>query len=86
MATNGQAGYRFKIGMRLMELGLDSFDDMLATAQDVGVESVWFNRLPDVERMAALSDAEWDQIAAHVARYGLKISVISPEIPSSSCT
>ena len=81
MATNGQNGYRFKIGMRLMELGLDSFDDMLTIAQEVGVESVWFNRLPGVEHMAALSDAEWDQIAAQVAQYGLKISVISPEIP-----
>ena len=54
---------------------------MLTIAQEVGVESVWFNRLPGVERMAALSDAEWDQIAAQVAQYGLKISVISPEIP-----
>ena len=81
MANDGRDGYRFKIGMRLMELGLDSFDDMLTIAQDVGVESVWFNRLPGVDRMAALSDAEWDQIADQVARYGLKISVISPEIP-----
>ena len=86
MANDGRDGYRFKIGMRLMELGLDSLDDMLTVAQEVGVDSVWFNRLPGVERMAALSDAEWDRIAAQVARYGLHISVISRRFPSSSCT
>ena len=75
------APYRFKIGMRLMDLGLDSFDEMLAVARDIGVESVWFNRLPEISRVARLSDAEWDEVAGKVSRSGLAISVISPEIP-----
>ena len=67
--------FRFKIGMRLMELGLDSFDEMLTVAGDIGVDSVWFNRLPGVSRIARMSDAEWDEIAAKVGRAGLAISV-----------
>ena len=81
MTKSSKAEYRFKIGMRLMELGLDSFDEMLATARDIGVESVWFNRLPGVPRVAEMTDGKWDEVAAQVDRYGLKISVISPEVP-----
>ena len=64
-----------------MELGLDSFDEMLAVASDIGVESVWFNRLPGVSRVARMSDAEWDEVARKVSHLGLAISVISPEVP-----
>ena len=48
--------YRFKLGMYLPELQLP-FDEALATAKEIGVESVWFNRLKDEVDVARMTDA-----------------------------
>ena len=68
--------YRFKLGMYLPELQLP-FDEALATAKEIGVESVWFNRLKDEVDVARMSDAEADRMAERVERQGLEIFLLS---------
>ncbi len=68
--------YRFKLGMYLPELQLP-FDQALAKAKEIGVESVWFNRLHQEAEIAQLSDAEADRMAQRVQRHGLEIFLLS---------
>ena len=68
--------YRFKLGMYLPELQLP-FDQALAKAKEIGVESVWFNRLYQEAEIAQLSDAEADRMAQRVQRHGLEIFLLS---------
>ena len=75
-AKRAHDAYRFKLGMYLPELQLP-FDEALAKAKDIGVESVWFNRLHQEAKVAELSDADADRMAQRVQRHGLEIFLLS---------
>ena len=75
-AGSGDDRYRFKLGMYLPELGLP-FDQALAKAKEIGVESVWFNRMHQEVGIAQLNDAEADRMAQRVQRHGLEIFLLS---------
>ncbi len=75
-AGSADERYRFKLGMYLPELQLP-FDQALAKAKDIGVESVWFNRLHQEAEIAQLSDADADRMAQRVQRHGLEIFLLS---------
>ena len=68
--------YRFKVGMYLPELQLP-FDQALAKAKEIGVESVWFHKLHEEAEIARLSDAEADRMAKRVQQHGLEIFLLS---------
>lgn len=72
--------FRFKLGMYLPELGLP-FDDALATAKDIGADSVWFTSIGDEAPVADMSDADADRMAARVAKHGLELHMIAAGAP-----
>lgn len=75
-----KTNYHFKIGMYLPELGLP-FDEALAKAEQIGVEHVWFNSLPNEKPIGEMNDAEVDTLAERVARHRLKIFLINAGNP-----
>lgn len=74
--------HRFKLGMYLGELQLP-FDESLAKAKEIGVESVWVSRgrtayrLHQEKTIEHLSDVEVDQMAHRVQQQGLEIFLLS---------
>ena len=72
--------YRFKLGMFLNELRLP-LDEALATAKDIGVEYVWFSRIPGGPEIADMSDRQVDELAEKVEKNGLSLFLISASSP-----
>jgi len=72
--------YRFKLGMYLPELGLP-FDEALAKAAEIGVESVWFNHLPNEPAIAEMTNADADRMAKRVAKHNLEIFLLNAGNP-----
>ena len=75
-----EKSYRFKLGMRLNELGTP-FDAALASAKEIGAEYVWFDQLPGEPAIAEMSDTDVDRMGERVARHGLKPFMISAGSP-----
>ena len=69
-----------RLGMYLPELKLP-FERALAAARELGVEYVWFNRVPDEPAIEAMTDAEIDRLAARVDDYGLRMMVVQAGNP-----
>ena len=69
-----------RLGMYLPELKLP-FERALATAKELGVEYVWFNRVPDGPAIEAMTDAEIDRLAARVDDHGLKMMLVQAGNP-----
>lgn len=74
------AEVRFKLGMYLGEFDLP-FDESLALAKEIGAEYVWFNELKGETPIGRMSDAEADRLAERVNRHGLKILLLTPDVP-----
>lgn len=70
----------FRLGLYLPELRLP-FDAALTTAKALGVEYVWFNRVPNEPEIAAMTDGEVDRLAAQVDRHGLRMLVVQAGNP-----
>ncbi len=73
-------GHRFRLAMYIPELRLP-FDEELATAKEVGVDYVWFNRLLNETDIAEMSDAAADRMAQRVERQGLEIFLLNAGNP-----
>lgn len=75
-----QTIYKFKTAMFLNELRMP-LEEALKTAQDIGVEYVWFTSLSDRPAVSEMSDVEVDEIGAKVAAHGLKLLMVSAASP-----
>ena len=73
-------GHRFRLGMYIPELRLP-FDEELATAKEIGVDYVWFNRLLNETDIAQMSDAAADRMAQRVERQGVEIFLLNAGNP-----
>ena len=72
--------HRFQLGMYLGELDLP-FDESLATAKEIGADSVWFNLLKGETPIAQMTDGEADRMAQRVQRHGLRIFLLNAGNP-----